>query len=265
MPWPLGDAANGVAPPWPDPELPTTHLWPPGGGRRVVAALPISTIAGPVDLGDGASTLVFAAAPWCLTTSPSRRSRDLREARHALAALARTKVGLGELMPPDTALAIASRGDEHWLWTIAPWSESLRVGLDDAFAKGEPMRLVELLSAWVDALVAAVELARRRGIAVDLDLQRFTNLHGRPRYLDDRIGEGLEATFGRAVLAPFGELDRYPDVAERYYQAITRDLPRRIGAETADRLGLLRSLDEHQATDATAASARCELMASLGG
>src|SRR5690606_13554222 len=125
-----------VVPPFPRDDAPAGCIWPATTGREVLRKLELDRIVERDDLrgqlgrhdGSGRhTTRVFRAGDWCVKTSTARRHGALDDGKAQLLALARRKIALGGWLLPSTVLCL-QRGEEgeHWLWTVAPWVESLR-------------------------------------------------------------------------------------------------------------------------------------------
>jgi signal recognition particle receptor subunit beta len=264
--------APAATPALPKRDVPSGYIWPGIRGREVIASLELSKLRERSDLVDQPGHLdgsgradahVYELVPWCMKTSERRRYDDHEGAREALAHLARAKVSLGAMLMEDTVLALARGDDGTWLWTIAPWVDTLRARLTQAHDRGDAAALREALKRYADAAVNALHLTLRRGVVLDIHPSNFAVQGGETRYIDDDIAVGsLVPTFGHAVLQRLVEYQDAPEALEAYVTHLLDSLLD-IEEHAREQLQLLESFERAQSASATALEARDRIVHSL--
>jgi signal recognition particle receptor subunit beta len=218
------------APPEPvlDPEVPPGLIWPAATGRDILrracaAGRPAhrADLAGQSGLATGSGgreTFVFEAGMWCLKTSARRRYRDIDEGRAALLRLARCKATLGNLLPPNTVVSLHPDPDGwHRLWTVSPWMTPLRAVMLHAASTGQQDVLEHALACYARGTAAAVQLAVRRGLVLDVHPSNFACIGDRIHYMDDDVDDGTTVpTLGHALLQRVVEYPLPREAWDRY-------------------------------------------------
>lgn len=132
--------------------------------------------------------------------------------------MARRKARLGPLLAPSTVLVVA--GDEErgvWLWTVAPWVETLRGRMRDAEAAESPTELEEAMGHYARAVVESMRLAAEEGLVLDVHPTNFALVEDRIRYIDDDIGIGDQLpTLAYAILQRVEEYEDQPRALEGF-------------------------------------------------
>lgn len=263
-----------AVPPWPDANASSGCIWPATTGREILRA--VGSVGPPkkrrdlvarqgMDDGSGGSDLeLFQAGAWCLKTSRRRRFDDPDRARAELLRLARAKVQLGPLLPPDTVLSLASAPRQGtWLWTVTPWMQTSRAALSRA-AEASEDALGEELVAFAEAALAALELTVRRGAVLDVHPSNFARHRGALVYIDDDIEPGRRAPgMGHALLQRAQEYADHPRAVERYLAHLEVELPRRFARVELEDVGLVESLVPHTPRSGRAREAKTRLLGAI--
>jgi signal recognition particle receptor subunit beta len=222
------------------PDVPPGLIWPAATGRDILrracaAGTPAlrSDLSGQNGLAPGSgggATYVFEAGMWCLKTSLHRYYADLEEGRAALLGLARYKATLGDLLPPNTAVSLhADTGGGHRLWTVCPWLTPLRAQMLHAAEHGDQEALGTALANYAQATVAAVQLAARRGMVLDVHPSNFAAIGERIHYLDDDIDEGFQIpAVGHAILQRVLEYEAYPEAIDHYLKGLLEGVQEKL-------------------------------------
>lgn len=231
----IGDVSVSL----PTHDVPTGFIWPASTGREILKTLDFSTLSLRSDLvgqhggadGSGKSdTIVCRVGDWCLKTSSRRQFHDVEGARAALVQAARGKTTLGELLMPQTVLALQPDADgSYWLWTVTPWLRTLRTSMVEASQCGDEPLLASVLSTFAKAAVDAMILAARQGIVLDVHPSNYAEREGRVFYLDDDITAGTSCpTIGYSLLHRVDEYGRWKDATEAYLAALEEQISQRI-------------------------------------
>jgi hypothetical protein len=221
-----------------------------------------------LDDGSGTSDLVLLqAGAWCLKTSPRRRFADAAAGRAAIVEAARKRVALSDLLPRESVLALVEDPDGGaWLWTVAPWATTLRRRLHEAAAGGDEAGLAAALAAYAEAAVAALALAARRRLVLDVHPSNFALLPQGLCYLDDDIAAGAALpAIGHALLRRVEEYGDHPRAVEVYLTAFEERLPAAVSAAEARALGLAAALAEAPARGPAVEPARARLARAVRG
>lgn len=252
--------APPVAPPawWPVPPLGDAsitpgNLWPAATGRDALRGLTGMELRPRFDLvaqlgdrdGSGkASTVLYDADGWFIKTSTDRRFDDLDASRVALVKLARTKIALGTLTLPNTVLVTCGDPDQgYWVWTFAPWRQTLRGAMTEAIAAGDRAGIGDALVQFAGAVGEALVRALRTGQGLDLHPSNFALDGDTLVYLDDEVSEAPPVRgAAHAILQRAEELAGSPDEIDRYAATLIEELSARLTADDIARLGLVEDL-----------------------
>jgi len=237
----------------PDPPLPrgdvaSLQIWPPAYGRPVLQQLRLSEAVLRDDLqsqrgkadGSGSDTVVYRVDDWALKTRRSRRYPDIDAARVALVELARRKVALRGLQPPKTVLSLQSDPtDVYWLWTVAPWTPSLRSRMGRAEEEGDSEALGDALCRFAEAAMNALHLAAHEEVVLDIHPSNFAQGEAGISYIDDDIlfGSRLPAA-GYALVRRVEEYADAESAVARYVDRIHELIEERLNAEIVAKLDL---------------------------
>jgi hypothetical protein len=210
--------------------------------------------------------MLARAGPWCVKTSLRRRFADPEAGLAALQSLARKKTGLGDLLPPETALCLRTAPDgAAWLWTVCPWRTTLRGLLSAAVREGDEPTVTRALGMFAEAIGASARLARHRRLFLDVHPSNFVWGDGGPiSYIDDDISEGRPITsLGYALLRRVEEYAAWPAAIGAYVSCLEGAI---LGLDreelrTTDLVdGIeevpVRSVEAHAARERLAAAAR---------
>lgn len=261
-------------PPQGDSAIAPGNLWPAATGREILRRLATSTPRPRIDLvaqhgfrdGSGkASAVIYDSDGWCLKTSSTRRFEDLDAARSALVKLARIKIALGSLTLPNTVLVTAGDpSDGYWVWTFAPWRQTLRGAMTEAVATGDRAALGDALVQFADAVTEALLRALRAGQGLDLHPSNFARDQGVLVYLDDEVFAAPPVPgAAHAILQRAEELSAYPGEVERYAMSLIEQLSGRLSAVDLTRLRLVDELRTTSPRAPTARALRARLLAAL--
>lgn len=235
--------------PLPTHDVPTGFIWPASTGREILKTLDFATLTIRSDLvgqyggtdGSGKSdTIICKVGDWCLKTSSRRHFHDVEGARAALVQAARGKTTLGELLMPQTVLALKPDADgSYWLWTITPWLRTLRASMVEASQRGDEPLLASALSTFAKAAVDAMILAARQGIVLDVHPSNYAEREGRVFYLDDDIAAGTSCpTLAYSLLHRVDEYGGWSGATEAYLAALEQQIAQRITLADLTRLDL---------------------------
>ncbi|WP_394841964.1 GTPase domain-containing protein [Pendulispora brunnea] len=240
--------------PLPSPEIPAGGIWPSTTGRDIVrralaggVCVQRHDLAGQHGLADGSGasdTIILQAGSYCLKTSQRRHFSTFEAARDALVRTARLKRMLGELLPGDTVLCLASDGDNGtWLWTISPWLSTLRSRMLQA--DDDEDAAIDALRHFAAAAVDAMLLASRQSLILDLHPSNFALDGKRVVYVDDDVGIGANhPALGYALIQRIEECAHAPRRVEAYLDALERGITSRLHREDIEKLGLPRALED---------------------
>lgn len=203
------DADEEPLPSFPDEDVASSCLWPSTSGRKVLRALARALVTGRVTrLRSEARSIRLRVGDLVMTTALARCTNDPGAARAALFELARAYVRAGSFVPPETTLVLAAGSNGAtdgsapsapvedrpspdsgpiWLWTISPWTMSLRERLEAAELAGDEAALTTALRAYANGLVEALLFGSRDQVGIDLDPSNFGELGGRVVYLGDLL------------------------------------------------------------------------------
>jgi hypothetical protein len=251
---PFGGGATEIDPAFPDAEAPSGCIWPTPLGREILRSLAGEPLTKRDDLvgrhgsddGSGKTdSLIYAAGPWCLKTSSRRRFEKLPEARSALVDLARAKGRLGEMLAPNTVLALGTDGrSSHWLWTVTPWYTTLRAEMADSDARADDDALGLALEAFARAAVQALALAVRSGVALDVHPSNLVRFAGRTLYIDDDIGSARAIpAIGYNLLQRVEEYSHRLAATEKYLAAVEEAIGTGLTREEMERLELESNIE----------------------
>lgn len=268
----------GPVPRLPGPDLPAGFIWPAATGRSILRKVPRDEavsrddLVGRQNLADGSGTsdvLLLQAGDWCLKTSLRRRFTDLDAGRTALLELVRRKSLLGNLLPRETVLALASDEEartsggaepEAWLWTVCPWLPSLRRQMAGAVERGDEAGLASALAAYAAAAIEGMALAARRQAQLDIHPSNFALTADGIWYVDDDIGTGsVLPAIGHALLQRVEEYGRWERAVDVYLSALEEALPAHLSAEDAQAIGLAEAVDQTVVRSSGAEAARQRL------
>lgn len=264
-------ARTEVLPPLPRPDSLTGMVWPAGRGRYVIRQLVNHTPRHRSDLvarhgdsdGSGKSdAFIFEIGGWCVKTSARRRFDDPDEARNALLEIARFKVMLQELLLEDTALALQKDEESnYWLWTVAPWVQTLGKEMSEAREASDDERLGAALADYGQAVVESMIFASRRGVVLDVHPSNFARVGDRVCYLDDDFHRGTSIpTIGYSLLRRFDEFAPFEKAIDLYLVGLERRMFDRLSRADVDQLDLENSLKQTAVRTSTAEAARIYLM-----
>jgi hypothetical protein len=262
-------------PPFPGPDVASGFIWPAATGRDTLRRLALSAdrirrddLIAQHGHGDGSGTsdtVIYESGLWCLKTSRRRRFIDADEARTSLLRLARKKMQLGELLPPNTVLSVQlAPNGSLWLWTVAPWLSTLRAVMGHADRTGDEAALTDALAAFARAVGLGLALTARHAIVLDVHPSNFGILGDQIYYLDDDIGSGSTyPAVGHALLRRVVEYAHRPAVIEAYLVALEAALRAQLSPDELERLGVALALDEAIVRTRIAHEARIRLAAAL--
>lgn len=269
----LGRAAPRVsAPPLPVADVPSGHVWPAARGREILRSLPLERLEPRPDLdgrtgdadGGESDAWLYRAGDWRLATSARRRFRDLDAARAAIVDLVRRKLLLGPLLPRDSVVVLRAHDGEAWLWTVAPWLPTLGAALQAAEARGDEAGLARELEAFGEVATAAVRLAMRHGVALDVHPGNFARDATGLCYVADDVSltRRLPA-LAQALLQRVEEYAHRPAAVERYVARLERSLPESSGPADPPALDLRAALEATPAHHPASERARERLVRAL--
>lgn len=261
-------------PPLPESDVSSIQLWPPQLGRQILQGLDIGQAVLRSDLssqrgkadGSGSDTVIYEVDGWALKTRARRRSPDLEAGRTALVRLARGKVALEEMQPPQTVLQLQiDATDMYWLWTIAPWTPSLRAEMRAAEDAKDEEALGDALVAYADATIRSLVLAATHSVSLDVHPSNYARTENGVVYIDDDIGElSRIATAGFAMLRRVEEYPAAEGALERYVSALEKGIRTHIDAAMADALDLTALVVDAPTRTPAAEPARERLVEVLG-
>ena len=242
-------------PPFPDPNVPSGHIWPAPEGRDLVrmavAEKPLrrgDLVAQPSSReGSGKSdVLIYEAGPWCLKTSRRRCFSTEVHARMAIRELVQAKLRLGKMLPAKTVLSLQEdREHRFWLWTVTPWLTTLRARMTTAEEKGDDNALVEALGVFARTAVDAMLLAARQGVCLDVHPSNFAGAGEHLWYLDDDITAAHRVpAIGYALLHRVEEYSHRPEIVDRYLSLLEEEISARVSKDDADRLQLEDAVEQ---------------------
>jgi signal recognition particle receptor subunit beta len=240
-------------PPRPADDMPSGCVWPSTLGRQVLRALMSETwtlrpeLAGQPGTNDGSGAvdvLIYQAGQWCAKTSGRRQFPTSDEGRTALLNLARRKILLGELLIPNTVVALQQAASgSAWLWTLTPWMTTLRAEMIRADTQGDEQALGAALRKFGDAAVAALVLAARRSVVLDVHPSNFGSVDQALFYLDDDINDGSALpAIGHALLQRVEEYAERPEAVSGYLMRVHEQMQTRLSPSEARALGLSESI-----------------------
>ena len=187
---PVGPASDPAEleslPPLPRPNVPTGHVWPIPRGRDILRELidsPLERLPAPPRQSTH-PPLLLAAGAWRLYSSDALRYPDIEAAHAALLERVRHTRPCAPLLARDLVLVVQAEGDGARLWHIVPRLDGIREHL----ALRPPQARPRLLAGLASAVIAALRLWLRHGVALDLDLGSFAVEAGRVVHLGDRLG-----------------------------------------------------------------------------
>jgi hypothetical protein len=104
-----------------------------------------------------------------------------------------------------------------WLWTIAPWLETLRSQMTFAVEHADEERLSEALCGYAEAACTSLRLALDSGLVLDVHPSNFGVVGGRCYYIDDDIAQGSRpASIGHALLRRADEYGEQVGAVDAY-------------------------------------------------
>lgn len=217
--------------------------------------------------GSGSSTVIYRVGDWALKTRVQRRYADLEAGRIALVRLARAKVALRELLPPSTVLSLqVDPTDVFWLWTVAPWTPSLRAEMRTAEEASDEDGLAVALETYARACLQSLRLAAEDGVVLDVHPSNFSAVDGVVYYIDDDIGEGRRiASSGFALLRRVEEYTAVPAAVERYAEALESGIREELDGAAVRTLDLEALLLDVPLADDRAESVRRRLVGAVRG
>ena len=253
QPEPLVAHVARVVPPQPADDMPSGCVWPSTLGRQVLRALMSETwtlrpeLVGQPGTNDGSGAvdvLVYKAGQWCAKTSERRQFSTSDEGRTALLGLARRKILLGELLIPNTVVALQQAASgAAWLWTLTPWTTTLRAEMLLADAQGDEQALGVALRKFGDVAVTSLVLAVRRNVVLDVHPSNFGSLDQALFYLDDDIHEGSSLpAIGHALLQRVEEYAERTVAVAAYLARVHEQLRARLSPSDARALSLGESI-----------------------
>ncbi len=239
-------------PPLPSPELPADLLWPEHVARVVLARRRTAptrrrddlVLTGPRARRDD-PPLVFQVGEHALQTSRSRRYTDEASARQALLEAARRKMRLGALAPPSSAFALQPSSDgSWWLWSLMPWLTPLSARIEDAARIGDEEALGRRLARFAAAAAAAMLLAVRHRVALDVHPSTFAIAGGVLCYIGDRVEESERLPeLGAILLEPVDAFAAHPRAIETYVEALAREMSTRLSSWDVRQLDVAGQLE----------------------
>jgi signal recognition particle receptor subunit beta len=258
------------SPPHPRADVPTGCVWPSTGGRQVLHGLREQAwqrradLAGRrgVDEGSGAAdAVVFQVGPWCAKTSPRRRYASTDEGRDALLTMARRKILLGDLLAPNSVVAVQDdAAGSCWLWTVAPWMTTLRGDMTRALSARDQKALGDALCLYARAVVAALLLAGRSGVVLDVHPSNFGSIGSALFYIDDDIAVGTSLPLiGHAILQRVEELPDEPAIAT-YLERLCDQVKKHMEPQQVRASALIESLESASVRSSRAQEARAFML-----
>jgi hypothetical protein len=210
----------------------------------------------------GGDTVIFRAGDWCLKTAARRKFGDPSDAQLALVHSARRKARLGSFLAPQTVLAVAEdSAGRSWLWTVSPWTDTLRDWMQRAESAGDAGDLGAALEAYAEAVVSSVLLTLKEELVLDIHPSNFSVIDGHMRYIDDDIVTGRQMPLlGYSVLQRVEEYGDQADAITRYLDRLEADLEQRVKAKGARDLDLEELLAGTLVRTARAAEAKERLV-----
>ncbi len=267
-------SAAAPPPPLPEAGVSSVQLWPPQAGRQILQGLDMSQAVLRSDLtgqrgkadGSGSDTVIYEVAGWALKTRARRRCPDLEAGRTALVRLARAKVALKHLQPPNTVLQLQiDATDVYWLWTIAPWTPSLRAEMRAAEEARDEDALGDALVAYANVAIESLVLAATDSVSLDVHPSNYARTADGVVYIDDDIGElSRVATAGFALLRRVEEYPAAEGAIERYITALEEGLRTHVDAAMADALDLMPLIVDAPTRTPAAEPARERLIEAVG-
>lgn len=262
-----------VIPPLPTGDVATGFIWP-ALGRELLREIDHAQVVVRDDLigrhgasdGSGKSdVIVLRAGDFCLKTSERRRFVDVDHARNSLLLLARTKMRLGELLLPQTVLALQPDDDNgFWLWTVTPWVRTLRADMSEAATASDESALGEALERFARAAIDALVLASRHEVALDVHPGNYAVVGSRLHYLDDDVGTGPTLpAIGDAILRRGEEYARFPRPLARYGDSLIDAALRHLRDE--ERAALAGAVREAVVRAPSAERLRALIVSALSG
>lgn len=215
---------HGDLPALPDEDADGRDVWPERSGRAVLRALARGFAAGAFVPSSTSPDAVSLRASGFFVTS-SRVAADA--GRDELRARARALIRLGALSTSTTLAIARAPGAWSWLWAITPCASTLEERLDAACTGDDEARLTEALEAYARALAAALALAVRDDVGLDVAPARFGEVDGRVVYLSDRLTAPSVAAVAEAARAIPARCARWPAAVDAYRAALDATLARR--------------------------------------
>ena len=261
-----------LPPPSPCANVPSRHIWPAAMGRDLIRSLPseaprlcpeLMHKQGKNDGSGKPDTLIYRCGDYCLKTSPRRRYLASETAESALVDLARAKVMLGRLLMPSSVLVLQPDTEgAFWLWTVSPWTPSLRSEMATAEASRSSASLGRALVEYARASFAAMVLLKGHRLVLDINPSNFARHADGVGYTDDDIcvGDHLPS-LGYAWLKRIDEYASTYDAIEQYVSEIEGRILDEVSAADARALGLVEALDQTKVTSDAGREAKRRLLA----
>jgi hypothetical protein len=250
--------------------LPSGFIWPVPG-RQLLRQLPDEGAVKRLDLAkvagrrdeQRAQAVVYQAGELCLRTSTRHCFDDVDAGRTALLAAARARIGLGSLLLEGTVLFLApdtAIDQAWWLWTVAPWRDSLHARMEQAARGRDERALGTALREYARGAVAALTLAARSHLLLDVHPASFAVERGSVVYLHDDVAAGAAVpAAAAALLARVQEYVTYGQAVDEYLSALERELSS-LSAVDVERLELARLLTSERARSSEMEAARARLL-----
>ena len=263
------------AAPKPDDNVGPGCVWPSTTGRQVLRALRRESwqrrwdLTGQRGLNDGSGApdaMIFQVGGFCAKTSPRRRFASIDDGRDILLQMARSKIRLGDLLPPRTVLALQQESADAgcWVWTVAPWMRTLRADMNDASGTDNMGALTHALEGFAKAVSRAAGIAVRSGVQLDVHPSNFALIDRQVFYLDDDIAYGTTIPgLGHAILQRIEEYAAFPDVIDSYVRFVSTELRSSLSAADMNTLALDQSLRDAIPRHALAVEARDKLISDI--
>lgn len=268
----VGPPTGWPTPPVGAPNIPSGLVWPSATGREALRRFKANEAVPMVERlaqsgaleGAGKHGLVlYEAGGYAFKTTLRRRFTSLDDARAGLIRLVRDKLALGSWMPADTIVVATESSSAFWLWTVAPWLETLQARLVSARRARDEALLADALASFADAAIGALRLRTRSDLLLDVHPSNFAESAGGLVYLDDEV-QRARSTFPivHAMLQRVEEYVSLEGATIAYVEALAVRLAK-LTAKEHDDLSLIEHLRALTPRTSAAERARQRLLGAL--